>query len=112
MNQSDIRGLVRFRRARADMDILRRERMPSTGASSAEHFCLSHRVDANYSCRAHTRPYRVSNFQTAISSLKHLLSGFGWGVFEKIKTASPKAIPSIFTHKLLLQRNLIWHYDS
>jgi len=27
-------------------------------------------------------------------------SGFGWGVFEKIKTASPKAIPHNFTHKL------------
>ena len=29
-----------------------------------------------------------------------LKSGFGWGVFEKHKTASPKAIPIIFTHKL------------
>jgi len=25
---------------------------------------------------------------------------FGWGVFEKIKTASPEAIPYLFTHKL------------
>ena len=33
------------------------------------------------------------------------LSGFGWGVFEKIKTASPKAIPYLFTHKLFRRAN-------
>ena len=29
-----------------------------------------------------------------------LLSGFGWGVFEKIETPSPKAIHSVFILKL------------
>jgi len=34
-------------------------------------------------------------------------SGFGWGVFEKIKTASPKAIPYIFTHKLFQRASFL-----
>ncbi len=36
MNQSDIRGLVRHRWTSANIDILRREILPSTFASSAE----------------------------------------------------------------------------
>ena len=43
------------------------------------------------------------------------ISGFGWGVCEKIKIALPKAIPSVVTHKLF-QRAIIsespkieWH---
>ncbi len=57
MNQSDIRGLVRHRWASANIDILRREILPSNFASSTEQFCLSHRGDAYCSYRARTHQY-------------------------------------------------------
>jgi len=78
MNQSDIRGLIRQRRARADIDILRREILPSTFANLAEQFCLSHRGDAYYSYRACTHQYLTF---IQFSNIKK--SGFGGWVMKK-----------------------------
>ena len=79
MNQSDIRGLVRHQRTRANIDILRREILPSTFVSSAEQFCLSHRGDAYCSYRACTRQY-----QPFIQFSNSKKSGFGGWVTKKL----------------------------
>jgi hypothetical protein len=78
MNQSDIRGLARHWWTRANIDILRREILPSTFASSAERFCLSHRGDAYYSYRACTHQYLTF---IQFSNIKK--SGFGGWVMKK-----------------------------
>jgi len=40
------------------------------------------------------------------------ISGFGWGVFERIKTASPKAIPLFFTHKFFRRAYFIYNANQ
>jgi len=77
MNHSDIRGLVRHRWTRADIDILRRELLPSKVASSTAQ--AVYRIGESHITPVVPAPVSVTLF----SIFKYQKNSFGGGLMKK-----------------------------